>query len=144
MSNLSPVSSAKLAQGVYLVRNALLLREFLSKSEISKDSANKSVVEGTVGSRLIKSQTQFAICARGAGKYKNDLFLIFRGTDRLADWVTDARMGLKVSSTGSLVHSGFNQTFNSMKSEMAQFIVPLKCCLRNLGACRSKSHYTFT
>jgi len=65
----------------------------------------------------------------------SDVFLIFRGTTKGVDWVTDARMGLNVSSTGSLVHSGFNQTFNSMKSEMAQFTIPLKCwLLRTLRA----------
>ncbi|MCP3674705.1 MAG: lipase family protein, partial [Gammaproteobacteria bacterium] len=83
-----------------------------------------------VGFRIINANDGFGICARGSekyegGKYKNDLFIMFRGTTTKnygADIISDVRIGVKTSRTGLPVHVGFNHAFNSMLPAIEEFV----------------------
>ncbi|HEX4856176.1 MAG TPA: hypothetical protein VFV28_05150 [Limnobacter sp.] len=52
--------------------------------------------------------------------------LVTRGTDQLPDWLTNANAGLAVGPSSKLVHSGFNDTFNS-------YLTQLHILLREVG-----------
>ncbi|MEJ2743634.1 MAG: lipase family protein, partial [Gammaproteobacteria bacterium] len=98
---------------------------FLLRSEFSQKITNNKILTAEIGSRLINTRDAFGVCARGAEQYANDIFFIFRGTTGGhygADIVTDLRMGLTICSSGSFVHSGFNQTFSSMIPDLACFM----------------------
>ncbi|MGI1678926.1 MAG: lipase family protein [Cellvibrionaceae bacterium] len=125
MGYVSADLAASLAYEVYGVQDAFELNAFLLRPEFSEDSNSKTSLKASVGSRLVNTKDSFAVCARGAGAFKNDVFLMFRGTTLShygADVITDLRVGLNVSATGSLVHSGFNQVFNSLSDALAIFL----------------------
>lgn len=121
MTNINPSFAASLAADIYVVRGEQQLKLFLSGDDFFSSG---KLLDAQVGSRLINTRDAFGVCARGAGQYSDAVFLIFRGTttgNYGADFFTDARCGLTFSGTGSLVHAGFNQAFNSMKGEIARF-----------------------
>ena len=128
---LSPIDAANLALGAYDVNSGdeRRLKAYLANRMFSQ-SADKTVLKAEVGGRVLKSATDsFGICALGSGDYKDDLFLIFRGTttaNNKADFLTDARIGISTSKTGLPVHIGFNHAFNSMLPEIRQFISAAK------------------
>lgn len=125
---LSPSVCAGLAEDIYFVEDVFELKGILSKRpELSQEEISKNVLTASVGmrSKLLNTNTSFGLCIRGAGAYKNDLFVIIRGTTFSnfgADIVTDIRAGMNISATGSVVHAGFNQAFNSLKSGIANFL----------------------
>lgn len=129
---LSPMHASKLAFQVYDVSsgNSRALKLFLANEVFTQAKPGKTVVKAEVGGRVLRSaKDAFGLCALGAGDYKNDLFLIFRGTtnaNNKADWLTDARIGICNSKTGLPVHIGFNHTFNSMLPEIRRFISEAK------------------
>ena len=126
MGNLSPLSAAELADGVYDIHQPELFKSFLRKrNEFSQDASQQSKTYGEVGIRLINVSDAFGVCVRGVGNYSNDIFIIFRGSTKRnyhADWFSNARAGLNSSKSGSLVHAGFNQIFTSMVEQMVGFL----------------------
>ena len=125
-NTLFPRLSAELAQDVYSVNsgNERELKIFLSRPIFQSDA--KKVLQADVGGRVINAyKDSFALAACGDGEYKNDLFLIFRGTttnNNKADFLTDARIGLTSSSGGCPAHIGFCHAFASMKPAIDSFI----------------------
>ncbi len=126
MTTLNPLLASELALGSYNVVNNFKLRLFLeSRNEFSNETGDSSQSYGEVGSRLFNVADAFGVCVKGTGIYKNDLFLIFRGSTNRnygADWISNGRAGVNTSKTGSLVHIGFNQIFNSMTDQLARFL----------------------
>ena len=125
MDTISPNVAASLADEVYGVIDNFSLSTFLGREEFNSERENTAHLHADVGSRLIQVSDGFGICARGAGDYKNDAFIIFRGTTSRnygADWLTDAYCGVNISETGTLVHAGFNQVFASMLSDISNFL----------------------
>lgn len=125
---LSPIVAAELAQGIYAINDATKkkdLETFLASRYFSKGGGQKQL-SGAVGGRLIRAANDsFGLCAKGANAFEGDLFLIFRGTtteNDNADMLTDARIGIQRSVTGSPVHIGFDHAFRSMLPDIRQFI----------------------
>jgi pimeloyl-ACP methyl ester carboxylesterase len=59
----------------------------------------------------------------GGKGYENDIFIIFRGSTKLAaDWLTNARIGVQTSASGWPVHIGFNTAFKSMLPQIMAFL----------------------
>ncbi len=125
MSELTPLQSANLAEEIYDVQDEILFEIFQTKN---KDifSQEQQKLTANVGGRIIRSaKDAFGLCTMGAGQYAGNAFLIFRGTttaNNKADFVSDARIGLQNSKTGSSVHIGFNEVFKSMLRDIQQFI----------------------
>ena len=125
---LSPGAASELAFRIYSINSndTVVLNRFLGSKIFAKEMPNKAILEAAVGGRVINAaRDAFGLCALGAGDYKNDLFLVFRGTtdaNNKADWLTDARIGICRSKTGLPVHIGFNHAFNSMLPEIRKFI----------------------
>ncbi len=132
MGHVTPTLASEMANEIYLVHNKLqLTRIFLSRSEFSQKKGNNQTLTAQIGSRLLNTKDSFGICARGAGDFENDIFLIFRGSTFAkygADWLTNARIGITTSTTGSAVHAGFNSIFQSMIGDLASFINQQKGC----------------
>ncbi len=126
MGHVSPTIASEMANEVYLVHSERELNKlFLPRPEFSQENRGNQTLTAQVGSRLLNTKDSFGICARGAGNFKGDLFLIFRGSTFAnygADWLTNARIGVTTTSTGSLAHSGFNSIFQSMRGDIATFI----------------------
>ncbi|GAB1255879.1 lipase family protein [Aurantivibrio plasticivorans] len=125
MARVAANIAAKLAADVYGVQDSIDLNLFMMSPQFSQKKGDQTALAGEVGSRLVNTRDSFAVCARGAGEYANDVFLMFRGTTTSnygADIVTDLRCGLSVSKTGSFVHSGFNQVFSSLCGDLARFL----------------------
>lgn len=127
-TQLAPDDASQLALDVYAVNDNSVkdLKEFLKSPLFTRSRKDQIVLHGEVGGRIIRAaKDAFGLCVRGYGVYESDIFLIFRGTTKAnnkADFVTDARIGLTRSKTGLPVHIGFNQTFNSMLTEIGNFI----------------------
>ncbi len=76
---------------------------------------------GSSGGIFFRPKTGFAAVGRGiSSTYKNDIVVIVRGTDTLADFVTDAHFGVQVSENGTAVHAGFNRTFASLRPALQE------------------------
>jgi hypothetical protein len=121
---ISPLLSAQLAAGVYVVQNEFQLKGFLSLTVFSTSSHQKTSINATVGSRLINTRDGFCVAARGGAGYEKDLFLMFRGSTTRnygADWISNARCGAQFSM-GGLVHVGFSHIFKSMRLDIDSFI----------------------
>ncbi len=124
---LSPTKAAELALGVYDVNSGdtRRLKAFLS-NKIFVQGSSQTLLKADVGGRILRAAKDgFGVCALGAGNHTGDVFLIFRGTtteNNNADVITDARIGICTSKTGLPVHIGFNHAFNSMLTDIRQFL----------------------
>jgi len=64
---------------------------------------------------FIKIKSGFGVIAKGKGNYSNQTLVVIRGTDLKPDWLTDANIGVQLSSTSKIVHAGFNRVFNDLQ-----------------------------
>lgn len=124
MNPITPTEAAQLANEVYAVQDESQVGFFLDRPIFGKPSTSVHL-KAEVGGRLILNHKDgFGVCAHGESRYKGDIFLIFRGTteaNRKADFLTDARIGITMSSTGLPVHVGFQHCFSSMLPKIKQF-----------------------
>ncbi|WP_370980467.1 lipase family protein [Agaribacterium sp. ZY112] len=122
MTELSPTKASELATDIYAIQSERTAERFFKKDIFLTKTGNKLKAE--VGSRLINTRDSFGACVHGAGQYKDDVFLIFRGSttaNYCADWVSNARIGLEIGETGNPVHIGFNHIFKSMLPQIKEF-----------------------
>lgn len=125
MMELSPGIAVKMARDIYGVQTKAGMTAFLMKPQFSRSPGNKAGLTAQTGGYLLcRKDDSFGICAMGGKGYENDMFLIFRGTNsqKSADIITDARIGLEPSTTGLPVHIGFNQALKSMLEDIKLFI----------------------
>ncbi len=85
-----------------------------------------SPLQGQTGVHLKKRNSNFVLTAEGKsnGKHNGSLVLAFRGTNFgfAADILTDLHAALKGSPNGSLAHAGFVNVFNSIKTQLANYL----------------------
>jgi len=74
------------------------------------------------GPFFIKCRTAFGFTLLGKGVFEGHAFILFRGTEYLADILTDLNISVSSSSTGKPVHDGFNKSFKSMESQLISFM----------------------
>lgn len=135
MEQLTPQEAIDLAIEIYDIHDERGLQLFLandlfcskggkSHKNFPINHANKNrLLTAESGGRLLKAEYNFGICARGGdGVYKQDLFIIFRGTDKALDWLTDARGTWTTSAVGNKVHRGFSDTFNCLVDDIKSFL----------------------
>jgi triacylglycerol lipase len=136
MSNvITNQDAAKLAQVIYQIQNDKFTRAtvdlFKDKWDLSKSD---DVIKGASGTLfVIKKETGFAIVAKGKGQeFKNDILLVFRGTDNTFDWATDATVGFSPSRTGRFVHTGFNKCFSTVLPELEKKLQAIEGRVRTI------------
>jgi triacylglycerol lipase len=127
MTNLNPQITAELAIGVYALTKtdsieiaiSELNRKFGSALTFSEETMLKAK---TGGPWFIKCQTAFGFTLLGKNQLKGHAFFIFRGTQYLADWLTNLNVTASRSSSGQPVHDGFNISFKTMLPKLTEFM----------------------
>lgn len=128
---LSPLQSSSLARDVYALTKYRKLEDaffFLNQNyNNSFDFEQKDLLKGkTGGPGMIKCRTAFGFTLIGKNKYQGQAFILFRGTQYLADWLTNLNVMTSKSCYHQAVHDGFNQAFKSMKPQLIQFVSALR------------------
>lgn len=125
-SALSPSYAANLASDVYGVKltatRGIFIDKYSSDMELSQDSFSP----GVTGGYIVKKRHVMAVFSSGKGAYKGQAFIAFKGTASLYDAITDLNTGVKTSHTGLPVHQGFYYAFDSLITELRQFVGELK------------------
>lgn len=122
---LKPSDAARFAADIYAVNESALSYKAFLNDPFFDAKARQTLTAKVGGYFFLSAKDNFGVCVKGAGDYKKDLFLIFRGTteaNNRADFLTDAHAGLTLSATGQVVHVGFNRTFNSMLPQIKEFL----------------------
>src|SRR5690606_14137760 len=71
---------------------------------------------------FIKCRTAFGFTLLGQGSLKGHAFFLFRGTQYLADWLTNLNISVSRSSSGQPVHDGFKSAFFTMEPKLKEFM----------------------
>jgi triacylglycerol lipase len=154
MATLNPSQAAAIAAGSYLTRKSSIA-EALDKygtDELgitglfgAKDATRFS---GTSGALFYKPLSGFGFIASGVGQFAGDILIATRGTEPLADWVTDANIGVQFGPGGNLVHAGFNETWKSFAPAIREFLrgrnpTRIHCVGHSLGGALAKLNADF-
>jgi len=130
MSNeISPIEAAGLADGIYSVNENKRTYNLFLKDALFKKGSHSTLAASVGGKFFLSASDGFGVCVMGGKGYEGDVFLIFRGTttaNNKADFITDGHIGLTRSSTGHMVHVGFNSTFTSMLPQISSFLTKNK------------------
>lgn len=127
MLEINPTFAAQLAERVYLVQSENQVPLFLVHPvfRFKDQKASYNHLKAEVGGRVILNHKDgFGMCVEGGDDNKGEVFLVFRGTtmaNKGADVLTDARIGITMSSTGLPVHCGFHHCFSSMLPKIQTF-----------------------
>lgn len=127
MKELNAYQAATLADDVYSLTKLNTLHDamrFITKKyrgafTLSTDDV---LIGATGGPGFIKCRTAFGFTLIGHGDYKNQALILFRGTQYLADWLTNLNVTVSSSLTGQSVHDGFAQAFKSMAPHLMTFM----------------------
>lgn len=127
MTRLTPRLSASLADGVYgLTKNESIADAIKDLNTQFKDVAGFSddamLKAKTGGPWFIKCRTAFGFTLIGKGKFTGQAFILFRGTQYLADWLTNLNINTSRGTSGQPVHDGFNITFKTMEPKLKEFM----------------------
>ncbi len=124
---ITPLQAASLAQDVYALSQYNNLGDsfiFLNnKYRNTFNFDNNNLLKAkTGGPGLIKCRTAFGFTLVGKGQFEGHIFLLFRGTQYLADWLTNLNATVSRSACGKPVHDGFNDAFKSMRPKLTEFM----------------------
>jgi len=127
MPALSPSITAELADDVYMLTRLPTLEaaynELNNKYGDLFAFSDSNLLKGKTGAAtFIKSRTAFGFTLVGKGRYDRNAFMLFRGTQYLADWLTNFNISVSRSAGGQPVHDGFNVAFKSMRPKLTEFM----------------------
>lgn len=170
MTEINATLSANLAEDVYALtkqkskKHALELLNRLYRGDFTF-ADNNLLTATTGGPPGFKVSTGFGFVLLGKSpQLKGHAFIVFRGTQYLADWLTNGNFITSRSESGFLVHDGFHSAFNTMKPRINDFMKVLQqprhgihtvhCIGHSLGGalatlcarwiCKKKSTYLYT
>ncbi len=123
---LSPVYAATLADDVYAIKSVITREDFLEAYKLDMEIKQAKMATGVTGGYILNKPHVMAVFSAGKGTYNNQAFAAFKGTASLYDLMTDVNVGIGTSSTGLQVHQGFNRAFESVLTELKQFVAGLK------------------
>jgi len=128
MMTLSPEQAAAIAQGAYLMRESAIgdfavnsRDKFLGCANIFQ-TVDTSRFQGRSGASRYRPLSGFGYIAEGIGEFEKHILCATRGTETLADWLTDGNVGMQSGPSGLQVHIGFNQTWKSYIDEVRTFL----------------------
>lgn len=127
MPEFSPKVAASLAKNVYALTQEktiekaieVLNNEYGGSLGFSDDSMLKAK---TGGPWVIKCRTAFGFTLIGKGVLQGHAIIIFRGTQYLADWLTNFNITVSRGASGQPVHDGFNLAFKTMEPNLKEFM----------------------
>jgi triacylglycerol lipase len=128
MSQLQPRLAASLAEAVY----ALTKTDSIDRAVKDLNAQFGGILTfgeevmlkaKTGGPWFIKCKTAFGFTLLGKGAFEGQAFILFRGTQYLADWLTNANV-INSRSLGfeQHVHDGFNTAFKTMLPQIESFV----------------------
>jgi len=120
MAAISPRVASDLALAAYDIKLAPVKGAQLELDPETKQNFNfdlsKNVHKGTSGGFFWRQETGFALIGQGRGTlHKKDHVVAFRGTNSLADVLTDLTCHTTNSDNGHAVHTGFQRSFASLR-----------------------------
>jgi len=124
MARVSPQLTSSLAKDVYALSQSSSIKDALSTlnaryGKILTFADSNLLNARTGGPAGIKISSAFGFVLLGQGDFKGHAFILFRGTQLLADWLTNFNIAPARTDAGYLVHDGFNKAFNSMKPKLS-------------------------
>ena len=129
MNEIPPLIAAKAAQEVYALTKYRTLKaanEYLNNEyggAFAFPFSNENLLKGkTGGPGFIKTRTAFGFVLIGKGFLEGHMFILFRGTEYIADWITNFNISTSNTSSGEAVHDGFNKAFKSMEPQLIDFM----------------------
>nr|WP_201777774.1 hypothetical protein [Thalassomonas actiniarum] len=148
MTEISPSVASDLAAAAYSIKGPVpkgfILPLNAETRKHFKFNLSEHIYTGTSGGFFCRQTTGFVLIGQGYSReHKNDHVIAIRGTDSLADALTDITYHSCNSDNGASVHTGFQSTFASFRSGlMAYFNQPglfngnsiIHCVGHSLGA----------
>lgn len=134
MTDLSPLQAARIANGVYRLREhgmaelADLHQELGSENEFNVGANASASVSGqrftgrSGGLLVWKQVTGFGYLATGKGARQGEVLVATRGTAIGVDWLSNFNVGVQRGPAGHLVHAGFNEVWKSFAEAIASFM----------------------
>jgi triacylglycerol lipase len=126
MTALTPQEAARMARGVYLLREQTVSAVQSSNAELGCEGLFKvddsSRFVGASGGLFSKPLSGFGYIAEGDGKREGEIVVVTRGTNMGADWASNLNVSVEFGSTGMTVHAGFNEIWKSFASEIRSFM----------------------
>lgn len=127
MPEFSPKVAASLARDVYALTQESSIEKAIDLLN-DRYGGNLTFVEEvmlkakTGGPWIIKCRTAFGFMLVGKRQLQGHAVFLFRGTQYLADWLTNLNVGLSRGASGQPVHDGFNLTFKTMEPKLKEFM----------------------
>ena len=126
MTQMTAQLTSKLADDVYAISKMasiqVAINELNRKYPNLLTFADSNLLNARTGGPAgIKISSAFGFVLLGKGTLTGHAFILFRGTQLLADWLTNFNISPARSDAGYLVHDGFNKAFNSMKPKLTEF-----------------------
>lgn len=137
---LTPVQAAEIAQQVYRVQKKTIKQLQEKGSHLGLRSSHATQRNETFSTNLktddnepfevrlkattglhnirLTQTTGFGYIAEGEGKFQGETLIAVRGTDGIADLLTDINAGVSISGNK---HVGFKATFDSFKGELDDY-----------------------
>jgi len=123
---LTPKQAAAVASGVYLLRNMTVAEATSQRLDLGCEGifqiGGNSRFQGRSGAALYRPLSGFGYITEGVGEFKGHILCATRGTDTIADWLTDFCVGMHAGPSGSQVHIGFHETWKSYIDEVRKFL----------------------
>ncbi|GAA3583802.1 MULTISPECIES: lipase family protein [Marinobacter] len=131
MQALSPRLASELADLVYEIQSPSSIPNLgLKKSQELKSAfdidLSNGPVTGTTGGffGLFSKTSGFALVGHGKNQFQGQHVVAIRGTQDGHDWLTNGNVGYSTCASGSTVHAGFNEAFESMKGAFESLLSP--------------------
>ena len=132
MTALSPTITSRLAIDVYTLSKIPTLEAGIK--ELNRlhrgmfDFAESNMLSAKTGPVGIKISTAFGFVLVGKKEagLNGHAVILFRGSQSLADWLTNFNITTSKTDSGHSVHDGFNQAFIGMKPQISKLLRSLK------------------
>ncbi|WP_281561286.1 lipase family protein [Thalassomonas sp. RHCl1] len=126
MPAISPLIASDLAAAAYNIKGSLPKNYHLELAPETekhfKFNLSEHIYTGTSGGFFCRQATGFVLIGQGYSReHKNDHVIAIRGTDSLADALTDITCHSCNSDNGASVHTGFQSTFASFRSGLMAY-----------------------
>ena len=123
MPVLTPTRAADIANGVYFLRTQSVSQAHDADQQLGCEDiftvGDPSRFTGSSGGLVFWHPISgFGYVAAGKGLFQGDVLIACRGTDVVADWLTDGNFAMHSGPTGSSVHAGFQNTFASFVNQL--------------------------
>ncbi|WDD97939.1 lipase family protein [Thalassomonas actiniarum] len=123
MATISPRVASNIAAAAYNIKGPVpegIALELDPETEKHfKFNLSKHVYTGTSGGFFCRQATGFVLIGQGHSvQHSDDHIIAIRGTDSLADALTDITCHSTNSDTGSCVHTGFQSSFASFRASL--------------------------